>query len=596
MNRLHLGILPAALAAWLATAAVNLAMGADENASQPMIYGLHDADKYHPISAQVGGSITLAIDSDPKSFNSLTAKETSTTEITGMIYEGLARIHGISGEVIPNLADSWEHAEDGLTWTFHLRHDVLWNDGVPFTAADVEYTFNDMINNDDIPNSSRDMFTVEDKFPTVKALDDYTVQFVMPVKYAPFLWAVGQQSIYPKHISQPLVEAKKYASAFDLSTDPKDVVGTGPFMLERYEPAQRVVMKRNPNYWRKDAAGTSLPYLEQLIYVIVQDPNVRKLKFTRGETDYAGIRGQDYVEFKRLSRTDKISGGFTIYRVGPDSGSRFVMFNLNNDINPNTQKPYIDPVKFAWFSNVNFRKAVAYAMDRQGMIDVEYRGLGIMQDGPMGPREGYFFNPDTEKHPYDPEKAKQLLAQEGFTWDADGALFDPQDNRVSFILLAGAGGATAENLPGMICEDLRRIGMDVKPVFLQFNLLVTKLETSVEWDCMLMGLTGGPEPQDGANVWKSSGELHMWHPKETKPATEWETRIDEIYTEGVEELDRTKRKALYDEWQAIASDKLPLIYTILGMDIEAVRNRFGNMAPSAFGGVLWNLEEWYVLR
>ena len=127
-------------------------------------------------------------------------------------------------------------------------------------------------------------------------------------------------------------------------------------------------------------------------------------------------------------------------------------------------------------------------------------------------------------------------------------------------------------------------------------MLVSKLDSTFDWEAIILGLTGGIEPHFGKNVWDSSGQLHMWYPAQKEPATPWEARIDEIYNLGVQELDRDKRKALYDEWQEIVADQLPFIYTILGERLSALRNKYGNIHPTAYGGILHNPEEIYLLQ
>jgi len=556
------------------------------------IYSVNDAARYKPTLGRVGGTLCLATIADPRSFNAIMAKETSTTTITNHIFEGLTRVNGISGEVEPHLAERWEVSPDGLTWTFHLRRDVQWSDGQPFTARDVEFTFNSLINNDDIPNSARDIFTVEGRFPEVKALDDHTVRIVMPTRYAPLLEALSQE-ILPRHKLERFVRERKFASAWGLDTDPREIVGTGPYMLAKYLPAQRVVLQRNPNYWRRDAAGNRLPYIAEIIYLIVQNEDVARLKFDSGEIDVYSVRGQEYYDMYQRRE----AGNYSIFRLGPAYGSNFLFFNLHPGKNPETGEPFVDPVKLVWFSDLRFRRAVAYAIDRPGMIKVVMNGLGYVQDGPMSPREGYFYNPNVEKYPYSPKRARELLAEAGFAdRNGDGIIEDAAGNPVKFVILTNSGNKVREQIVGMIAHDLRKIGMDVKTALLEFNLLVTKLDTGVGWDAVLLGLTGGPEPHFGRNVWHSSGQLHMWHPRQKQPATPWEARIDEIFDRAVQELDRVKRKQLYDEWQLIVSQQLPLIYTVLPASIVAVRNRFGNLAPATFGGVLWNLEELYLTR
>jgi len=548
------------------------------------IYTPGEAALYRPRPGRVGGTLRMATIADPKSFNPIMAKETSTTTITGHIFEGLTRVNGISGKVEPHLAERWDVSEDGRTWTFHLRRDVRWSDGKPFTADDVAFTFNRLINNDAIPNSARDIFTVEGRFPEVTALDAHTVRFVLPTRYAPFLRALGQE-ILPRHRLKAYVEKGAFASAWGLDADPKEIVGTGPYLLEKYLPAQRVILRRNPTYWRTDGAGQRLPYIEEIIYVIVQNQDVARLKFDSGEIDVYGVRGQEFADMKRGEE----KGRYTLYRLGPAYGSNFLFFNLNSGTNPKTGKPFVDPVKRAWFSDLRFRRAVAHAMDREGMIKMAMHGLGYIQHAAMSPRAGFFYNPDVTKYDHDPARARRLLAEAGFRdRDGDGIIEDAQGRPVKFVIMTNSGNKVREQIVGIIAKDLRNIGMDVRPALLEFNLLTTKLDTGVGWDAILLGLTGGPEPHFGRNVWHSSGQLHMWHPRQKKPATAWEARIDRIFDEAVQELD-------YDEWQRIVSEQVPLIYTVLPASITAVRNRFGNLAPARFGGVLWNLEELYFL-
>ena len=149
-------------------------------------------------------------------------------------------------------------------------------------------------------------------------------------------------------------------------------------------------------------------------------------------------------------------------------------------------------------------------------------------------------------------------------------------------------------MAGMSRADLEKLGMKVNVQTLEFNTLVSKLMASYDWDAIILGLTGGIEPHFGQNVWVSSGGLHLWNPKQVKPATDWEKRLDDIYSAGVQELDENKRKILYDEFQAIAADQLPVIYTVLGADLYAVRQKFGNLKPTAYGGAFHNIEEIYL--
>ena len=253
------------------------------------------------IEGRYGGALVLATTSDPKSFNEITAKETSTSLVTDLIFEGLTTTNAFTTKVEPNLAKSWDISEDGLTWTFHLREDVRWNDGQPFSADDVVFTFNELIYNPDIPSSARDIFTIEDKTFTVEKVDGHTVRFVLPVKFAPFLRGMTQ-AILPKHKLEKAVAEGRFNFTWGIDTDPKEIVGAGPFKLVRYDPGQRLVFERNPYYWKKSADGDSLPYLEKIIYLIVQSTDIGLLKFMEGTLDGYALRGMDYPLIKPLEK------------------------------------------------------------------------------------------------------------------------------------------------------------------------------------------------------------------------------------------------------------------------------------------------------
>lgn len=545
---------------------------------------------YRPQVGAYGGQLVMSTIANPKSFNPVLAKETSTTAVTNYIFEGLTRVSGITNEVEPNLAERWEVTEDGLTWTLRLRRDVKWNDGKPFTADDVVFTYNHLVYNEDIPSSSRDIFTIDGKEFKVTKVDAHTVKFATPVKFAPFLRIMGQE-ILPKHVLEESVKNGTFNSTWGVDSKPEQIIGTGPFMLERYEPSQRVILKRNPYYWQTDGEGNRLPYLDRVILLVVPNIDVAALKFKVGETDYYGLRGSDYPDLKPLEEQKD----FTIFRVGPAFGTTWISFNQNPGRNPDTGKPYVNPMKLKWFRNLEFRKAVAYALDRQAMIDLVMNGLGHPQHSSMSPSAGFFHNQDVMKYDYNPEKSRQILADAGFKdRDGDGYVEDQRGNKVEFNLFTNAENNVRVKVADIIRKDLETIGVHVHFTPLEFNNIVDKLGSTFDWDCILLGLTGGVEPHFGKNVWHSSGQLHEWYPRQEEPATEWEARIDRIFELGVQELDRQKRKELYDEWQLIVSEQLPLIYTVLPESIFAVRNKFGNLYPTPFGGAFHNIEEIYI--
>ena len=576
--------------------------GCDNRASKGIVGGVQmsyeeiqkRAEAFVPSIGKPGGEIVLSTFSDPKSFNPITATETSTSIYTGLMYEGLLTRNGVTLEMEPNIAERWETSEDGLTWTFFIRPGVEWSDGVPLSAYDVEFTFNELIyNRDVVPNSARDIFTLSGKRIEVKALDSSSVRFVLPVPFAPFLSSMSQE-ILPKHRHSEAVKRKTFPTSLSIRTPPSEMVANGPWLLDNYISSQRVVFRRNPRYWKKDAEGNPLPYLDRLIFTIVADQNAQLLKFLQGETDYFEAKGEDFPELKRA----EANNNFTVYRLGPSKGSSFIVFNQNLKIDPKTGRTYAAPHKLEWFRNDNFRIAIAHVIDKENMVRIAMNGLGYPQWSPKTPAEGFFYNPDVVKYHYDPQKAREILAAEGFSVPAPGSgefLTDKNGNVVEFSLVTNSGNNVRIKIAEIIRKDLQDLGIRVHFQILEFNSIIQKLDNPpFDWDCILLGLTGGEEPHFGRNVWHSSGTLHMWYPRQASPSTPWEARIDTIFDLGVKEMDRAKRKELYDEWQVIASQKAPFIYTVLAERIECIWDKFENVNPNMNSGLLHNLEYLYV--
>ena len=565
----------------------------DEDATVEQLIG--NAERFEYSAGKRGGALTLATISDPLTFNLAIANDASSSGVLGYLFEGLTEVSWLTDEVEPALAESWEHSDDGLTWTFNIRRDVQWHDGQPFTAHDVEFTFNRIIYNDDIPASSRPAFTFRymeggewtQGEMTVTALDDYTVFCELPVSFAPFLRSMGT-AIYPKHILEPYVDEGAFATTWDISTDPAEIIGTGPFTIGLYAPAERVVMKRNPNYWLKDDDGSSLPYLDEIIQIIVPDLETELIKFRAGETDVHGVLGEDYAALEPLQEDEN----FTIHKRGPNFGTTFLVFNMNSGANPETGEPYVAAGKLNWFQNKQFRHAVAHSMDKDAIIEDVQHGLGYPQWASISPSAGDFHNPNVRKYPYNIEKANSLLDSIGWKdTDGDGIREDDAGNRIEFSLVTNTGNSVRDRASQIIQEGLTKIGVQANYETIEFGDLVGQLTATYDWEAIVIGLTGGTEPHGGINVWHSSESLHMWNPNQEEPATDWEAEIDNLYIIGSQELDRAKRVEHYHSAQAIAAENMPVIYTTLSERLNAVRNVFGNTTPTLYG--IWDIRYLY---
>ncbi len=560
---------------------------------------IEKARQFKPEIGKKGGELIAATWGEPRTWNLIVSNETSSTMILNFIFEGLTAINAATAEVKPGLAESWTHSPDFLTWRFNLRKNVLWSDGVPFTADDVVFTLNDLIYNDSIVTGQREVLIVDKKKIKVTKIDDYTVEFKLPATFAVFERAVGF-SILPKHKLDKFIKNNTFNSAWDIGTNVSEIIGTGPFLLEKYQPGQRVTLKRNDKYWKKDSAGNSLPYLDRVVILTVKDKNAMVLKFKNKETDFLElISGDDFPLIKPLEKEDN----FTVYRLGPRMGDEHMEFNQNLGINPSTNKPYLDPKKRSWFSNKVFRQAIAYAIDRESMVKIVLNGLGVVINGPMSPASGYFYNEKIKQYHYDPEKAKTLLKEAGFLdKNNDGFLEDSAGNTLEFTINTNYGNTRREKYSEIIRKDLEKIGIKAHYNLVEFNSLIDKLLATYDWDAIVLGTTGGDDPYTGGNVWHSYSPHHEWNPNQKAPATTWEKRVDEIYDLALKEMDRSKRKALYDEWQDSVAENLPIIPLALPEKIFAVRNKFGNINPTPLGDAFndeilkffYNIEEIYV--
>ena len=546
-----------------------------------------------------GGQITYSTIGEPLTFNLALSNDSSSSGYLSYLFEGLTETSWLTNEVEPALAESWEHSADGLTWTFHLRKDVTWHDGEPFTAQDVDFTFNRIIYNDDISTSSRAAFTFRyidaetgawtEGRMTVRALDEYTVEFVLPVSFAPFLRSLGQ-AIYPRHILESYVNDGTFDSVWDIETDPREVIGTGPFTIARYDTDELLVLRRNPNYWLKDAAGNSLPYLDSIVYHIVEDFETELEMFQAGQTDAHGVLGEEYEHLKPF----EVEGNYTIHRRGPGFGTSFLTFNMNSGANAETGAPYVAPEKLAWFQNTQFRRAVAHTVDKAAIVAEIQHGLGYPQWSSVSPAAGDFHNPGVRRYPYDIAAANQILDELGWVdTNGDGIREDKDGNTIEFTLATNGDNSVRATISQRLAAGMLAVGIKANYESIEFGELVTQLTATYDWEAIVIGLTGGTDPYSGIAVWHSSESLHLWYPNQPEPATAWEAEIDELYIQASQELDHAKRVELYHQAQAIVAENLPLIYTTQGERLTATRNIFGNTTPTLYG--LWDIRYLYRL-
>ena len=543
-----------------------------------------------------GEIISSTIGEGPKTFNPFNANDNTSAQLAGIMYDGLFTTDPYDGSIIPKLAKSIEILPDKKTYIVHLRHGIKWSDGKEITADDVVYTYGTIIFGGFGDTATRDSLYIDGKLPTVEKIDKYTVKFTTPKPFAPFLRTLTTP-IAPKHVFKIATDKGKnyFRSYLSTNAKPSDFVTSGAFKISEYVPAQRVIYKRNPNYYMIDKKGQKLPYLDKYVILIVGDLNNDTLKFEGLETDVVNLQGSMVARYRELEK----HSDFTLYNLGPTTSTTFIVFNMNTRKNKDG-KYYVNPIKQKWFNDPNFRSAVDWAIDRENLVLNVLSGVGE----PLYTAESIssiFLNEEIAKgHNQDINYAKELLKKSGF-YLKDNKLYDKSGNRVEFELLTNAGNTQREATGVSIKEDLQKLGMKVnfKPV--EFNSLVAKLSNTYDWDAILIALTGNPlEPHSGHNVWTSDGALHLFNQrseedlKSSDKILPFEKELDKIFRQASLELDFDKRKSLYNEYQQIVAKENPVIYLYSPANIIAIRKKFKNIYPTELGGTLHNIEEIYI--
>ena len=533
--------------------------------------GLKDIDYSAWEIGKPGGTIVVTTLGDPKSFNALIAAETSTTDIINRVYDAPVDRNNLTLEWEPELVKSWKISDDNLSAVFTMREGLKWSDGQPLTAEDVVFTVNDLIMNKKVQNNMIDAFYVGDKLAKVELLDKMRFKVTLPSLYAG-LFNMMSIPVMPKHIIEPLIKekgAEAFNSFWGVDTDVKSIVGCGPFVVDEYVPGQKIVLKKNPYYWKKDAKGQQLPYLDKIVYLIVEDQNTAILKFQAGETDIYGLRGEDYATL--VNKKKELD--FELYNGGPAAGTNFLVFNENP---AGLQEP-----KLSWFNDRRFRKAMAHLIDRETIINNVQYGFGFPQYSFIPTFSPYYWPGVEDLAPkYDPEAAKKLLDEMGLIdRNGDGIREDKDGNKVSFVLQTNSNNTVRVTIGEMFAQEAKKIGVDVTFKPGDFNALVTALLKTYKWDAIIIGLTGSVDPISGANVYPSSGNLHMIEPRQKQPRREWEKEVDKWWNYANLTLDENKRKEGFMHIQKIWIEELPWIYTTNPAVIYAYKNKIGNVKP-----------------
>jgi peptide/nickel transport system substrate-binding protein len=532
-----------------------------------------------------GGSIVVAQRSEPKTLNPVSATDAASREVIQLLMADLVHINRASQETAPSLARRVVMSADGKRFTVELRRGLRFSDGHPFDADDVLFTFQVYLDKN-TGASQRDLLVIGDTPISVRKMDSYTLEFEFAKPYGPGERLFDSLYILPRHRLLEPFRAGKLNQAWGLNSAPDAIAGLGPFRFGKYAPGQRLTLERNPYYWKQDSAQRRLPYVDSVVFEYVGSADAEALRFESGETSVSDRLGaRNFDTLLRRSNPDRV-----LKDLGPSLEYNFLFFNLNDLATRNL--PSIES-KQAWFRDVNFRRAISAAIDRNAIAKIVFAGRATPICGPLTPASRAWTDSGLPPCEHSVAKARQLLGASGFKWNGSGELMDRSGRPIEFSILTSASNPERVQIATMVQQDLQTLGISVRVVELEFRSMLDRVTNRFNYEAGLLTLTSGDaDPGSDMNVWVSSGTTHLWHLKEDKPATGWEAEIDQLMAAQMSTPKYSARKRLFDRVQELIQENLPIICLVSPNVLVGADARLGNLRPAVLAPhLLWNAEE-----
>ncbi|OLD19240.1 MAG: hypothetical protein AUI85_03345 [Acidobacteriales bacterium 13_1_40CM_3_55_5] len=510
--------------------------------------------------AQSGGELRFCLRSEPKTLNPLLMSDDSSETIRYLTGGVLLRVNRLTQDLEPELATAWKLTNAGKTITFKLRENLRFSDGTTFSADDVAYTIQQLMD-PAVHSPTGDAFRSGEGKVQTQALANNRIAITFSAPIA------GLDKLFDQ---VAIISAK---------SPQKEMAVLGPYYVAENKAGAYLILKRNPNYWKRDSTGRPLPYIDAIRLDIQQNRDIEMLRLVRGEIDF--INSLDAEYFDRVMSENPTMA----HDAGASLDAEFMWFNQV----PSSPLP---SYKKTWFTSTNFRRAISEAINRDDLARIAFRGRARPAVGPISPANKFWFNSKLQPHPFDQKSALQRLSLDGFHLQ-NGALRDREGHVVEFSIITNSGNKYRERMATMIQQDLTAIGIKLNVVTLDFPSLIERMTRTFDYEACLLGLVNNElDPNSQMNVWLSSAENHQWNPSQKTPATPWEAEIDKLMRAQASTLNAAKRKEFVDKVQQIAWEQEPFIYLVNKNALSAVSPSLHNAHPVVLRPqVYWNIDQ-----
>lgn len=497
-----------------------------------------------------GGTVTIPIGADPTLNPWSPNAFVESLFINRVIFDGLTK-PGKDLAPAPDLAESWTTATDGLSWTFKLRSGVKWSDGQPFSADDVAFTFNDVVLKPDLGAQNRASYAA---VKSVTVVDPTTVRFDLTRKFAALASFLAYNAgILPKHVlsANPLT-----TTSFNKGVP----VSTGPFKVEKYTSGQSVSLVRNDNYFGKKA------YLDKVVFTVVPDPNTQIAQALSGDISIMILDNKAAVD-----RVKSASG----LVVAARPLVQYYWLALNQT----------DPR----FTDVRVRQAFVHAIDRQAIIKSVELGYGSVANSPITPALAAYYDPSlSNKYPYDPQKAKDLLTQAGWKPNASGVM-EKDGKPFQFTMDVGQRGVL-EPVNALIQQDLKKVGVIADLNTMEWNAYIQKDVVQRNYTATVNWWTYPSDPDVFPYYHSSAAGKGFNIPGYQDP------KLDDLLVQGQSAGDLEARKAVYKQLQAYTSETLPYLFLWYPQEIDVLSTTLQGVPELGLRDSMHYIGEWWLKK